>query len=188
MSTATLVLASIGILFVIANLLLRSNIASSTLLTLLALMLVYQSISNEHHLQACAEQQVCAEPIRSASPAPLPTPSTVVPDVTAANMDDNPVLDELKTRYEELFVNYYYLKRCAAPDPHLYDQIRAALLEDLAAANASAALLNNIETAALGLHDEMYVTSACNNEHVLVLKQAVEGYLQQQLSQHPSQR
>lgn len=87
-------------------------------------------------------------------------------------------LDKLKENFEQLYINYYYLKRCGQTAPDDFHLMNSALLYALSELNAPSNLQFSIQTAAKGSHDEMYAESPCTAEATAPLKQNVDAYLQ----------
>ena len=86
-------------------------------------------------------------------------------------------LDDIKKKYEELFINYYYLKRCNAASLQDFHLMNSALIYELTESNAPAGLRKNILTAARGTHDEMYATASCAPEAIGPIKKQVQDYI-----------
>lgn len=88
-------------------------------------------------------------------------------------------LDLLKAQYEELFVTYYYLKRCRLISPSAFHTMNSALLYELSLLDAPAGIRNSILQAARGTHDEMYAQAPCDESATAPLLQNARIYLEQ---------
>lgn len=116
-----------------------------------------------------ANEQLAADPT---GPQLDPTPTDTGSESYQA------MLDGVKERFEPLFINYYYLKRCNMTKPDDFHLMNSALLYALSEVNAPSSLQYSILTAAKGSHDEMYAESPCTAEATDPLRQNVEAYLQ----------
>ncbi len=87
-------------------------------------------------------------------------------------------LDTLKQKYEELFINYYYLKRCNRILPRDFHLMSAALTHELSMLNAPLIIRKNILSAAKGTHDEMYASMECKEDIALPMQNKIAAYLQ----------
>lgn len=91
------------------------------------------------------------------------------------SMQEN--LDDLKARYEELFVNYYYLKRCNLISVSAFHVMNSSLLYELSLMDAPAGIRNSILQAARGTHDEMYANASCDENATTPMLTNVRRYL-----------
>lgn len=94
-------------------------------------------------------------------------------------------LDVLKRQYEELFINYYYLKRCGAIEPESFHLMNSALTHELTQLNAPAGIRKHILTAAKGTHDEMYASASCDSEEINPVKDKISIYLEEVVKNIP---
>lgn len=86
-------------------------------------------------------------------------------------------LDSIKERFEPLFINYYYLKRCNLTSPDDFHLMNSSLMYELAAINAPAGLRSSILSASKGSHDEIYANASCEPSATAPLKNNVDAYL-----------
>lgn len=71
-------------------------------------------------------------------------------------------MDRIKKRYEDLFVNYMFLKKCGKSSEADYHIINSALSQEMASVNAPGRLQYDILTSAQGSYNEMYAQSDCD--------------------------
>ncbi len=81
--------------------------------------------------------------------------------------DAQSVMDELKKRYENILVNYLFLKRCNEVIPNDYFVIMAALSQEMASMNAPGRLQHDIISSAQGAYEEIYAKSDCKDAQTL---------------------
>lgn len=86
-------------------------------------------------------------------------------------------LDNIKRKYENLFVSYYYLKRCNAIEPRDFHLMNSGLIYELTELNAPAGVRKRILTAAKGTHDELYVEAPCTPEAIGPMQEEVSAYV-----------
>ena len=79
-------------------------------------------------------------------------------------------LNEIKRKFEGLFVNFQYLKGCGAADEGDYHLLNSALIHELASSNGPARLQYDILTAAQGTYQEIYARSNCEQASVESIK------------------
>ncbi len=96
-------------------------------------------------------------------------------------------MDAIKEKYEELFVSYYYLKRCGVIDKRDFHLMNAALIYELTELNAPAGIRKNILTAARGTHDELYAEASCDAETVGPMQEQIRSYVRTTMDQLPDQ-
>lgn len=140
-------------------------------------VLVYGAIRQQHFAErqavflrqrlAVAESRPASEPERLAPPAK--------PDMGSEEMQQK--LDALKERYEETFVNYYYLKRCNLATAQEFHLINSSLLYELSLIDAPAGLRNSVLQAARGTSKEMYGDSPCDNGMTAPMRANLNAYL-----------
>lgn len=73
------------------------------------------------------------------------------------------VLDNLKERYENVLITYFFLRRCKQADPGDYHIIISALASEMASVNAPGRLQYDILSAAQGSYKEVYARSSCKD-------------------------
>lgn len=95
-------------------------------------------------------------------------------------------LDAIKQRFEELFINYYYLQRCGLSKPEDFHIMNSALMYELTQLNAPAGIRQNILTAAKGTHDELYAQASCAPEETTPMQESVRQYLQSVIDTLPN--
>lgn len=88
-----------------------------------------------------------------------PTKAQGIEDVFTAGKSN---VDALKTRYEDIFVSYMFLKKCGLSNPSDYQLISNALKQEMIALNAPSRLQYDILTAAQGSYREVYAKNNCN--------------------------
>lgn len=87
-------------------------------------------------------------------------------------------LDQIKEKFEPLFINYYYLKRCNLVSPNDFHLMNSALLYELSRIDGPSSARDTIIQAAKGSHDEMYAEAPCTKEATNPVKTNVDRYLQ----------
>ncbi len=115
-----------------------------------------------------AEAKAAAAAVVAAAPPPVilrapPTPDEALAEVFDDSAVPQATLNTIKTRYENLFVNYYFHSRCGSATQDDYLLLNTLLLEELASAGAGARMQQNILTAARGSYDEVYAKADCKN-------------------------
>lgn len=86
-------------------------------------------------------------------------------------------LDEIKQRYESLFVNYLFLRRCGGAEATDYHVISSALLEELASLDGPSRMHADVLTAARGSYDEVYARIPCDPAKTQALAQQFRAYV-----------
>lgn len=86
-------------------------------------------------------------------------------------------LDEMKKRYEDVLVLYFFLQKCGRTTPAEYHTITAALAQEMASVNAPGRLQYDILTAAQGSYREMYSKSQCEGPSVNGLYTQYQDYV-----------
>lgn len=86
-------------------------------------------------------------------------------------------LNEIKSRYESVFVNYQYLKGCGVASDTDYHIVNSALMHELASNSAPARLQYDILTAAQGTYQEIYARSGCEKENVEKMQNEFKAYV-----------
>ncbi|MDE3017263.1 MAG: hypothetical protein KGI29_10175 [Pseudomonadota bacterium] len=81
----------------------------------------------------------------------------------AGDKNHQAILDNLKERYENILVTYFFLRRCKQADFGDYHIIISALAQDMASVNAPGRLQYDILTAAQGSYKEVYARSSCKD-------------------------
>lgn len=118
------------------------------------------------------EDSKITEESTAITPAPVSQQLLVAPQVNVADLfapdptletPQQERLDELKRRYESLFVNYLYLFRCRQAEEADFYALNAGLSRELASLNGPGRLSHDILTAAKGSYDEVYAKVSCNN-------------------------
>lgn len=112
---------------------------------------------------------------------PLRTIPGIVGEVYAPDQHSQelPVqLDQLKQRYEAMFVTHFFLLRCKAARAEDFHVINSSLMQELASYNAQSRLQYDILTAARGSYDEIYARTPCTPANVTSLKSDYTKYIQ----------
>jgi len=105
------------------------------------------------------------------------TPPKSKQQIAKPVLDTPSQLDNLKQRYEEIFITYFYLTRCDLANKEDYHLINSALIEELSHLNTPASLQQNILTAARGSYDEMYKFSPCSSAYLEPVLPRYQGYI-----------
>ena len=110
-------------------------------------------------------------------------------DRISSGIDDDKesLLDDLKAKYEGLFVSYYYLKRCNALSKTEFHLLNSALIQELTDMNARAGVRKRILEAAKGTHDELYAQAPCTPDAIDPKKKEIDDYLRQVIDNLPDQ-
>lgn len=90
---------------------------------------------------------------------------------------DSESLNAVKQRFEGLFVNYQYLRRCGELEADDYHILNSALMHELASNNAPARLQYDILTASNGTYEEIYARSECDAASVQSIQQNFRDYI-----------
>lgn len=86
-------------------------------------------------------------------------------------------LNESKAKFEGLFVNYQYLKKCAGISTEAYHLLNSALMHELSSKSAPARMQYDIITAAAGTYQEIYARSECDEVAVEEVRRQFDEYL-----------
>lgn len=86
-------------------------------------------------------------------------------------------MDRMKKRYEDLLVNYMFLKKCGHAQEADYHIITSALSQEMASVNAPGRLQHDVLTSAQGSYNEMYSNSDCNAPEVAALLKGYKDYI-----------
>ena len=103
-------------------------------------------------------------------------PTKDVEDVFEGKTDSE-TLNEIKSRFEGLFVNYQYLQRCGTLAEADYHILNSALMHELTSNNAPARLQYDILTAAQGTYEEIYARSECDEASVATIQEGFRAYM-----------
>lgn len=95
-------------------------------------------------------------------------------EMTEAQQD---ALDMLKPQFENLFINYYYLRACDSASTQDFHLMNSALMYELNRLDAPANLRRNILQAAKGSYEELYALHECNPREMAPMKERVRTYL-----------
>lgn len=143
------------------------------------IMDTYEAKEKASQEQVTALESQLAELKKSAQqPAEDPTDESVSLDEQSQRD-----LDALKQRYEQAFINYYYLKACG--NASLYDEliIRAAMGDELAALGAPSDLLHSVQDTALSTYTALYTNNACDAAQIASVLEKHQNYLKALLAQ-----
>ena len=86
-------------------------------------------------------------------------------------------LNEIKQRYEEIFVTHVLLKRCGQIKPEDYHILNSALMRDLASVNGPSRMQYDIITAAKGTVETLYGNMDCNSADILKIIPGYQTYI-----------
>jgi len=90
---------------------------------------------------------------------------------------DQPAMDRIKKRYEDILVTYFFLKKCGRAQPTDFHIITSALSQEMASINAPGRMQNDILNSARGSYREMYANSACEGEGLDNLSRQYTDYI-----------
>lgn len=96
---------------------------------------------------------------------------------TQGDPSTNNVLNTMKQRYEELFINYYFMLRCNNASKTDYHILTSALMREMASVNAPSRLQHDIMTAAKGSYTELYAESPCSGTQTEALATQYRAYV-----------
>lgn len=96
---------------------------------------------------------------------------TMIKEALAVYADDK--MDEIKARYEDIFVSYFYLFNCKKINDSGYPKITQALQYELKYYNVTTDPTQQIFSAAQGSYDLLYKDSSCDDE---TIKPVLDGY------------
>lgn len=93
----------------------------------------------------------------------IPDKNTIQDIFTSeGNINDyNLEMDNIKIRYEEIFITYFFLQKCEKATNSDYQLILAALQNEIAASPSPERLQNDILIAAKGSYEELYSHNDC---------------------------
>ena len=128
--------------------------------------------------QVAADQQKFYPP-QSDMTAPA-APSSALDDLynpEDQDKDKQAELDRLKKRYEEIFINNMFMKKCGKAKPADIHIIISALSQDMASINAPGRLQYDILNSARGSYREMYADSPCESDAAKALEAHYSQYI-----------
>lgn len=112
-------------------------------------------------------------PLREDAPSPAPRIVENVPPVSDAPMAqlagmpvEEPQLDLLKSRYEDAFLSFFYLRQCNASRDEDYQQLYINFKKQLAAAGADDKMVENTVSAAMGSFETIYSGAPCDAKYL----------------------
>ena len=91
--------------------------------------------------------------------------------------DKQSKLNVIKSRYEEVLVTHFFLRKCQIAPSSDYHIIMSALAVEMASANAPGRLQYDILTAAKGSFKEMYAKSSCDERTTQSLRESYANYI-----------
>lgn len=86
-------------------------------------------------------------------------------------------MDQIKKRFEEILVTYFFLKKCNLANTYDYHIIISALSQEMASVNAPGRLQYDVVVAAKGSFKEIYSKSACDDAGTLALQKQYSDYI-----------
>jgi hypothetical protein len=98
-------------------------------------------------------------------------------DSSALNSDKQSKLDAIKSRYEEILVTHFFLRKCEVAQIADYHIIMSALAVEMASVNAPGRLQYDILTAARGSYREMYAKTSCEPANLSSLRESYALYI-----------
>lgn len=130
-------------------------------------------------------QEQLADELQLTQQPPAPQPqakepaSTVAalftPEDQAGSADEQ--MDEIKRRFENVLVLYYFLRKCERVGQDDFFIITTALSQEMASVNAPGRLQYDILTAARGSYREMYAKSDCGGSELPDLTRQYNDYI-----------
>ena len=104
-------------------------------------------------------------------PAPTiaqPTPSDTQTLLQAPGISRTPeaYLDLLKSRYEDAFLSFFYLRQCKVSKDEDYQQLYINFKRQLSAAGADESMVENTVSAALGSFETIYSGAPCDAKYL----------------------
>lgn len=108
------------------------------------------------------------------NPVPAPTQAaTATPSAAQENK-----ADDLKFRYEDAFVSYFYLQRCKHADVADLSVLNNALAKEVAAIGATSDVQLSIFSAAQGSFESIYADTPCDTEYLEPVARQFETFMQ----------
>lgn len=101
--------------------------------------------------------------------------------------DSQSAMDDIKKRYEDILVTYFFLKKCGKSTPEDYRVIMSALAQEMASVNAPGRMQYDILTAAQGSYKEMYAGSSCGGQGFDTLYTQYANYIKVLSANFPAQ-
>lgn len=98
--------------------------------------------------------------------------------------DSKSAIDNIKTRYEEILVTYFFLQKCGKTTDSDYRSIFFALQKEAANLQAPERLQYDILTAAKGSYDEVYAKNECTEANISPIYQQYNSYIQSLSEKH----
>ena len=90
-------------------------------------------------------------------------------------------LDEIKFRYEDAFVSYFYLRRCKAAGIEELNAINAALTREVRALGADPSVQYSIYSAAQGSYESIYADTSCKPDALNPVLHQFKAFVQKNL-------
>lgn len=110
---------------------------------------------------------------------PETPPESAQPASTAA---PNPVkeaqIDELKFRYEDVFVSYFYLQRCEHADVADLALINESMAKEVAALGGDPNVQASVFSAAQGSFESIYTDTPCDPSYLEPMVRQFEAFMQ----------
>ena len=94
-----------------------------------------------------------------------------------SHTDTQSGMDEIKKRYEDIFVIYMFLQKCGKINSEDYGIIINGLTHEMASLNAPPNLQSNIISAAQDAYKEVYAQSPCEGEGMDTLRSQYNNYI-----------
>ncbi|MFO1241973.1 MAG: hypothetical protein U1E36_02040 [Rickettsiales bacterium] len=110
-----------------------------------------------------------------------PTQPVQIPAQTQTpplQMDTDSELDLLKSRYEDAFLSYFYLKQCKLADEKDYAIIYQAFASQIQRIGLPRSMVDDTVTAALGSYETVYSGAPCKDEYLNPIKNQFHFMLQ----------
>lgn len=105
----------------------------------------------------------------------------LAPPVTSqAQPEQEPYLDILKSKYEDAFLSFFYLKQCKAATDEDYQVLYASYNRQLERLGAPKTILDDTVTAAIGSFETVYSGSPCTPEAVAPMRSQFQRMLASQ--------
>lgn len=111
-----------------------------------------------------AAAQAALDATKPASAPVSPNPAGTHNPADPMSREDK--LDDLKQRYEDILVGYYFLSRCERAFPQDLELINRALYEELRQTGGDETLHQGIFSAAKGSYDSVYADTPCDAKYL----------------------
>ena len=116
------------------------------------------------------QEQIAEQPVPTVAQTPPPAiASTLKSALSPAERE--PYLDLLKSRYEDAFLSFFYLRQCKAAKDEDYQKLYIRFQTQIAAAGADKSLVGDTVSAALGSFETIYSGSSCESKYLIPIEE-----------------